>query len=124
MADDVAQLFVDVCAALGRRPLRILCAEPEPGDDPPWWVGPVKKIAANVTVRTFVNRNDERGCFHDRYLITPSREVLMTNSLNGWNKNGVTFVSLPYGVYRAEAEQLWAMDVESSTSDALVREIC
>ena len=124
MADDVAQLFVNVCAALGRRPLRILCAEPEPDDAPPWWVGHVNKIAANVTVRTFVNRSDERGCFHDRYLITPTREVLMTNSFNGWNKYGVTFVSLPYGVYRAEAEQLWAMDVESSTSDARVREIC
>ena len=48
----------------------------------------------------------------------------MTNSFNGWNRYGVTFVSLPYGVYRAEAEQLWAMDVESSTSDTLVREIC
>ena len=55
-----------------------------------------------------MNRSDERGCFHDRYLITPAREVLMTNSFNGWNRFGVTFVSIPYGVYRAEAEQLWA----------------
>lgn len=123
MADDVEQLFVEVCGGLRRRPLRILCAEPKPDDAPPWWVGPVKKTAADVTVRTFVNRSDERGCFHDRYLITPHREVLMTNSFNGWNKYGVTFVSLPYGVYRAEAEQLWAMDVESSTSDTLVHEI-
>ena len=76
-----------------------------------------------MTVRAFVNRSSERGCFHDRYLITPGREVLITNSFNGWNRFGVTFVSLPFGVYRAEAEQLWARDPDSPTSDVLVREI-
>ena len=123
MADEVAQLFVDMSAAIQRRPLRILCAEREPDEAPPWWARYLRKIRANVTVRTFVNRSDERGCFHDRYLITPAREVLMTNSFNGWNRFGVTFVSLPYGVYRAEAQQLWAMDLDAPASDILVREI-
>ena len=123
MAEDVAELFVDMCAAVQRRPLRILCAEREPDDSRAWWAQHAKRVAANVTVRTFVNRSDERGCFHDRYLITPTREILMTNSFNGWNKYGVTLVSLPYGVYRAEAEELWAKDPEVSDSDILVREI-
>lgn len=123
MADEVARLFVDVCAAIRQKPLRILCAEPEPGDAPAWWARYLQKTQANVTVRTFVNRSDERGCFHDRYLITAGREVLMTNSFNGWNRFGVTFVSLPYGVYRAEAEQLWALELATPASDVLVREI-
>ena len=122
MADEVAQLFSDMCAAIQRRPLRILCAEREPGDAPAWWARCLRKIRANVTVRTFVNRSDERGCFHDRYLITGRREILMTNSFNGWSRFGVTFVSLPYGVYRAEAEQLWALEPNTPASDVLVRE--
>ena len=123
MADEVAQLFVDVCTAIRHRPLRILCAEREPDDAPAWWSRYLRKIQADVTVRTFVNRSDERGCFHDRYVITPGHEVLMTNSFNGWNRFGVTFVSLPYGVYRAEAERLWAKEPDTPTSDVLVREI-
>ena len=123
MADEVAQLFVDICTAIRRKPLRILCTEREPDDAPARWARYPRKIQANVTVRTFVNRSDERGCFHDRYLITPGREVLMTNSFNGWNRFGVTFVSLPYGVYRAEAEQLWALDPDTAASDVHVREI-
>ena len=123
MADEVAQFFVDLCVVVQNRPLRVLCAEPEPDDAPPWWAQYVRKVEADVTVRTFVSRSDERGCFHDRYLITPEREILMTNSFNGWNRYGVTFLSLPYGVYRAEAEELWALDVESPTADILVREI-
>ncbi len=123
MADEVAHLFVDTCNAIQRRSLRVLCAEGEPEDAPMWWARYLRKIGANVTVRTFVNRSDERGCFHDRYLITPAREVLMTNSFNGWNRFGVTFVSLPYGVYRAEAERLWAVDPGAAASDILVREL-
>ena len=123
MADEVAQFLVDVCTAIRRRPLRILCAEREPNDAPAWWARYLRKTQANVAVRTFLNRSDERGCFHDRYLITPGREVLMTNSFNGWNRFGVTFVSLPYGVYRAEAEQLWSLDPDAPASDVLVREI-
>lgn len=122
-ADEVARFFVDLCRVMRHRPLRVLCPEPEPDDAPPWWVEHVRKVRADVTVRTFVNRSDGGGCFHDRYLITPEREILMTNPFNGWNTEGVTFVGPPSGVYRAEAEWLWGMELESSTSDILVREI-
>lgn len=122
MGDDVAALLSDMCAAIQRKPLRILCAEREPDDAPSWWSRYLRKIRANVTVRTFLNRSDERGCFHDRYLITGRRETLITNSFNGWSRFGVTFVNLPYGVYRAEAEQLWALDPNASVSDVVVRE--
>ena len=64
----------------------------------------------------------KRG-FHDRYLITPEREIIITHSFNGWCEDGVTFISLPYGVYRAEAEQLWSMDLESDTERLFVEEI-
>lgn len=123
MADEVGQLFRDMCTAMRRRPLRILSAERQPDDASAWWARYKRKIEANVTVRTFVNRADARGCFHDRYLITPTREVLITTSFNGWNRFGVTFVSLPYGLYRAEAERLWALDPDAPASDVLVREI-
>ena len=61
--------------------------------------------------------------FHDRFLITPRRELIITHSFNGWHNHGVTFASLPYDVYRAEAEQLWSMDVGSPTAELLVSEI-
>lgn len=123
MADEVRQLFIDLCAGIRGRPLRILCAEGQPNDAPAWWARNLRKIGANVTVRTFVNRHDARACFHDRYLITPAREVLITNSFNGWNRFGVTFVNLPYGLYRAEAERLWTLDPDAPASDVVVREI-
>ena len=47
----------------------------------------------------------------------------MSHSINGWHKDGVTFATLPYDVYRAEADRLWSIDVESTTADLLVREI-
>ena len=60
--------------------------------------------------------------FHDRYLITPDREILITHSFSGWNADGVTFVTLPYGVYRAEAEQLWAYGC-GSYEDLIIEEL-
>ena len=123
LADEVTRLFREMCQAMRRGPLRILCAERQPNIAPTWWARYLRQTDADVTVRTFVNRSDERGCFHDRYLITPAREVLITNSFNGWNRFGVTFVSLPYGLYRAEAEKLWALDPDTPASDVLVREI-
>ena len=64
----------------------------------------------------------KRG-FHDRYLITPERETVITHSFNGWHEAGVTFIGLPYGVYRAEAEQLWSMKLEADTERLWVQEI-
>ena len=48
---------------------------------------------------------------------------MISHSINGWHKDGVTFATLPYDVYCAEADRLWFMDVGSTTADLLVREI-
>ena len=68
---------------------------------------------------------DGRGkpAFHDRYLITPAGETLITNSVNGWESDGVTFDSHPYGVYRAEAEKFWSLNAGGNGNDILVEEV-
>ena len=83
----------------------------------------VGKLARHVSVRSFMKHDRKTAGFHDRYLITPEREILISHSLNGWCRDGVTFVSLPYGVYRAEAERLWGMDIESDAEALWVREV-
>ena len=124
------QLYLDLFSATNGRPLRILCAQRKSDNAPPWWSSYPKHLMTHVRVRSFVERDESwpgsgehKPGFHDRYLITLEREILITNSFNGWLKHGVTFASHPYGVYRAEAEQLWSMDVGSTTAPLLVREI-
>ena len=119
------KLGIDIFAATAGAPLRILCAKKSEasGEPPPWWSSLPEQITAHVSVRSFMSRNGERRGFHDRYLITPKREIIITHSLNGWQGDGVTFASLPYDVYRAEAEQLWSIEPGSATADLLVREI-
>ena len=123
----LVQTYLDLFAATTGRSLRILCAHPREYCQP-WWVKYPKDITKHVSVRTF-HKRDERGPdgprrgFHDRYLITPDTETIITNSLNGWDKAGVTFISLPYEVYRAEAEQLWSMKLEADTERLWVEEI-
>ena len=116
LEDHLIRLYLDMFAATADRPLRILCGTTENGSAP-WWSGFPGALTSHITVRSFIDLADRRPKpgFHDRYLITPEREILITNSFNGWCKHGVTFASLPYGVYRAEAMQLWAME-EGSTS--------
>ena len=119
------KLCIDMFAATAGTPLRILCAKKRqgPNDPPPWWSSLPQQITAHVSVRAFLSRDGERRGFHDRYLITPKREIIITHSLNGWQRDGVTFASLPYDVYRAEAEGLWSINPSSATADLLVREI-
>ena len=119
------KLGIDIFAATVGTPLRILCAKgrQDLNEPPPWWSSLPEQITAHVSVRSFLSRNGERRGFHDRYLITPRREIIITHSLNGWHSQGVTFASLPYDVYRAEAERLWLIDPDSATADLLVREI-
>ena len=101
--------------------MNILCAkEHDPGDPPPWWSALPEQLTAHVGVRAFLSRDGKSAGFHDRYLITPKREIIITHSFSGWHKDGVTFASLPYDVYRADAERLWNMDVGSPTTDLLV----
>ena len=83
-----------------------------------------KALVAHATIRSFT-RADERGsrAIHDRYLITSAGETIITNSVNGWGKDGVTFHTNPYEVYRAETEELWALNLGVNGNDVLVREV-
>ena len=122
---DMKKLCIDIFAATAGSPLNILCAKRvhDQGDPPPWWSALPEQLTAHVRVRAFLSRDGKSAGFHDRYLITPKREIIITHSINGWHKDGVTFARLPYDVYRAEAERLWNMDVGSPTADLLVRKI-
>ena len=119
------KLCVDMFAATTGAPLRILCAKKwhNRKDPPPWWASLPGQITDHVSLRAFLSRDGNRPGFHDRYLITPKREIIITHSLKGWHRDGVTFASLPYDVYRAEAERLWSMDVGSVAASLFVREI-
>ncbi len=64
-----------------------------------------------------------RPAFHDRYLITPAGETLITHSVNGWESDGVTFSSHAYGVYKAEAENFWSLNAGSNGNNVLVEEV-
>ena len=122
---DLRKIYLDIFAITAGTPLRILCARTKPAQDkpPPWWSACPEQITAHVCVRSFRSQDGRTPGFHDRFLITPRREIMISHSINGWHNHGVTFVSLPYDVYRAEAERLWSMDVASPTAELLVSEI-
>ena len=117
------QLYLDMFAATENRELRILCAPKQISNSPQWWSDFPKEITAHVRVRAFAKHNGTRG-FHDRFLVMPDRETLITHSFNGWAIDGVTFAGLPYDIYRIEALRLWSMDIGSKTTDLFVQEIC
>ena len=102
------------------QPLNILCGRWENNRR----LSYPKSLIAQAGVRSFT-RADERGdpAIHDRYLITPAGETIITNSVNGWAKGGVTFHSSPYEVYRTETENLWSLNVGVNRNDVLVREV-
>ena len=121
---ETQKLYIDMFAATTHQPLRILCTAKEHYNNVlPWWSKYPKQITAHVDVRAILEHNGQKRAFHDRYLITPKREILITHSINGWRKDGVTFASIPYNVYRAEAEWLWSMEIGSETTDFFVQEI-
>ena len=124
LEDDLIRLYFDMFAATADRPLRILCGTIEEGTVP-WWSRLPTVLTSHVTVRSFIEISElgPKPGFHDRYLITPEREILITNSFNGWSKHGVTFASLPYGVYRDEAMQLWEMEEGSTSTPLRVHEL-
>ena len=120
------RLYLDLFAATAGRRLRILSGEAgsqAKGMAQPWWSTYPNQITGHVSVRTFRLQGANRHGFHDRYLVTPKREFVITHSINGWPKDGVTFAALPYEIYRAEAKRLWKMDIGSTVTDLLVREI-
>ena len=124
----LVQLYLELFAATVGRPLRILCAKRRLREIRPWWLDYPKTLLSHVSVRTFhkhekdKNGHLKRG-FHDRYITTPEHEVIITNSLNGWNEHGVTFVSHRYGVYSAEAKRLWSVSLQSVSEALLVEEL-
>ena len=117
------QLYLDMFAATAGRPLQVLCTQREKDGARPWWSNYPKHLTNHVRVKAFLTHGGHRPGFHDRYLITPGRETIITHSLGGWRKEGVTFACIPYGVYRAEAESLWSMKTESPDERLFVREI-
>ena len=120
--DEGARLYLDMFAATTGRPFLVLCGGKRKNDGArPWWSKYPKHLTKHLRVRAF--RNRQQPWFHDRYLITPRREVVITHSLNGWRKSGVTFLRIPYGVYRAEAEKLWSLGTASTTEGPVVRDI-
>ena len=125
---NLVQLYLECFAATVGRPLQILCGQQKQVDARPWWSAYPATLRNHVSVRTFLKRDGHnpdrpKPGFHDRCLVTPEREIVMTHSFNGWREGGVTFISLPYGVYRAEAKNLWSMDLQSAAEPLLVEEI-
>ena len=125
---DLVQLYLQLFAATTGRSLRILCAQEKQGEARPWWANYPETLTNHVRVRTVLkhdirNSGRHKRGFHDRYLITPEHEIVMTHSFNGWCEDGVTFITLPFEVYRAEAEELWLMDFESATAPVFVEDL-
>lgn len=100
------ELCLKMFVATSDAALRILCGKKGGEQLPEWWSDCPRSMRSRVGVR----RNPG---FHDRCLVTPEREILITHSINRWD-DGVTFVKLQYGVYRAEAEKLWNTGVPIS----------
>ena len=117
------QLYLEMFAATTGRSLKILCTEKDNGNAQPWWSNYPNLITDHVRIRSFLKQDRSTPGFHDRYLITPEREILITHSLNGWPEGGVTFARLPYDIYRAQAKSLWSMDIGSNTTSLFVEEI-
>ena len=115
--------YSSMFSATRRRQLRILCGQ---GGVDKWLSKYPSILTDHVKVRSFTSKNakgEDKPAFHDRYLITPDKEIIITNSVNGWHDHGVTFAKLPYGVYRAEAEELWSLNLGRNNNGVLVEEI-
>ena len=120
---DLVQLYLELFAATTGRYLQILCTQKKQGGARPWWANYPKPLTNHVSVRAFFKRDQVTPGFHDRYLITPEHEIIITNSLNGWREHGVTFISHRRGVYLAEADNLWALNLQSATESLWVEQI-
>lgn len=115
---DVDRLYLRILETTMGRPLRIICGRRQGSA---WWSNYPPALIGHASLRLFT-KGDE-PLFHDRYLITSEREILITHSINGWDSGGVTFAALPYGVYREEAEALWAMPIGKQSNDITVEEV-
>lgn len=112
------RLYVGIFETTMGRPLRILCGQRVGAA---WWSNYPSALIGHATVRLFTKNDDP--LFHDRYLITSEQEILISNSISGWESDGVTFAALPYGVYREEAEALWEIPIGKHRDDSNVCEV-
>ena len=117
------RLYSSMFSTTRGRQLKILCGQ----RNVERWLSKYPSIlTSHVEVRS-VTTKDGNGqdcpAFHDRYLITPEKEIIVTHSINGWHDHGVTFAMLSFGVYRAEAEELWSLNVGRNNNGVLVEEI-
>lgn len=119
-----SQLYLRMFEATTGRRLHILgSAKQRTTPVKPWWSSYPSILTNHVIVRELLTQSGYDTVFHDRFLITHDREILMSNSFNGWRKDGVTFVSLPYGVYRIEAEKWWSLGLGKTPDGILVYEV-
>ena len=119
--DAESQLYLDMFQATTGLSLRILCSPKRAM--PPWRTSYPSILTRHVNMRTFIQPQARGRVFHDRYLITYDREILITNSFSGWRTHGVTFVSLPSSIYRSQAERLWEMEIGESDDGIHVSEV-
>ncbi len=117
------RIYSGMFAATRGQELRILCGG---GNADGWLSGYPEVLAGHVSVRSFTSKNDrgeDKPAFHDRYLIIPDKEIIITHSINGWHDHGVTFATLPYGVYQAQAQEFWWLNIGDNSNGVHVREI-
>ena len=121
--DTPERLRSGILAHTKGNPLRIICASGEEAlrKNQAWPNKYPQMLTNHVTARSFTRGGG--AAFHDRYIITPDREVIITNSFNGWHKHGVTFTASEYGVYRAEAEAFWNLNTGDNSDGTHVQEI-
>ena len=122
--DEQSKLYLHMFEATAGNTLHILCS-PVSRTKPEnvWWSNYPTILTGHVTVRELIGQSEHGRAFHDRYLIVGDREILISNSFTGWRKDGVTFVGIPEGEYRAEAEKWWALDIGATHSGYLVCEV-
>ena len=122
--DEESELYIRIFEATTGNPLRILSSpkrRTKPGDV--WWSRYPAFLTKHVIVRELIAPGEHDSAFHDRYLITGDSEILLSNSFTGWRKDGVTFVGIPEGAYRAEAERWWAQGIGTTQDGILVCEV-
>ncbi len=113
------RLLLGIFDATTGPPLRILCGE---GRREAWWGRYPSVVTNHVEARMF-QRPWKKSAFHDRYVVTPEKEILISNSFNNWINSGVTFDTFSHGVYRAGAEALWSMRIGTSDESIHVFEV-
>ena len=121
--DTPERLRSGILAHTKGNPLRIICASSEKTlrENEAWPNQYPQMLTSHVSARSFTRSGGT--AFHDRYIITPDKEVIITNSFNGWHKHGATFTASQYGVYRAEAEAFWNLNIGGNSDGTHVQEI-